>query len=921
MTHIRFGRIWPRHGTPETNTPAQLSASPAASTAWHALSPQQCQEQLATSANGLTTEEALARQQLYGLNRLTPPPQRRWWTRLISQLQNMLIYVLLLAAVMSLVTGHATDAAVILAVVVINALFGVLQEGKAEQALASIRNMLTLMARVSRDGQRQTLDAELLVPGDVIHLESGDKVPADLRVFEAHNLLVQESALTGESSSVGKQDVALALETPLAEQSNLLFAGTLITQGRATGWVVRTGDDTELGRIGSLLRHVAPMATPLTRQLDQLGQQLSRYIVLLAVVTFLLGWLWRDLPLDGLFMAAVSLAVAAIPEGLPAVVTIALAIGVQRLAQKNAIIRQLPAVETLGAVSVICTDKTGTLTRNEMVVRALVTPQSQWRVSGLGYGPDGQIQPLDASAPAAQGMDALQALLHAAVLCNDAHLQHTTEGDWHLDGDPTEGALLAAAQKADIDWQAVRQQRPRLHHIPFESASGFMATAHAMSDQVLWLIKGAPEQLISRCLATEHQAHWRVQTEQLAQQGLRVLALAQWWGEAPSSQLPDVGWQWLGLIGMQDPPRQEAANAIAECQQAGIHLIMITGDHISTAKAIASQLGLAAHPTALTGRELDALDDASLRQRAVTLDLLARATPANKLRLVQALQAEGHVVAMTGDGVNDAPALRQADIGVAMGRGGTEAAKEAADMVLADDNIATLRDAVRRGRNIYSALQRTLIFLLPTNGAQALVLLLAILCGWAMPISPLQILWINMVSAITLALPLAFEPLNPDLMRHKPRPAAAPLLQLGHWVLIALAAVLICLLTLAQYHLALLWDASPQQASSLAIQGLVICEMFFLINCRRLEQPTLNRDAWLGNHTVWWSFAVLALLQLLLCYLPVLQQAFATRALSWRDWGLVWLQGLCCYLAIETVKWLLHDQLTRPRLVVDHHAR
>ncbi|MGL4753093.1 MAG: cation-translocating P-type ATPase [Aeromonadaceae bacterium] len=884
---------------------------PASSTirTWHSLSAAECQQALHTTPQGLASAEAQQRWQLYGPNRLTPPYRLPMWRRLINQFRNALIYVLLLAAGMSLLTGHLTDALVILAVVIINALFGVLQEGKAEQALASIRQMLRLTARVSRDGQHQLLDAEMLVPGDLVHLESGDKVPADLRLLTQQNLLVQESALTGESASVGKGLAALAEQTPLAEQSNLLFAGTLITQGRATGWVIRTGDDTELGKIGVLLRHVEPLSTPLTRQLDRLGAQLSRYIVLIAVVTFVFGWLWRQMPAAELFMAAVSLAVAAIPEGLPAVVTIALAIGVQRMARHKAIMRQLPAVETLGAVTVIGSDKTGTLTCNEMVVRALITPLGQWQVSGQGYGDDGQITPQGSDSATSAAITSRQALLQAAVLCNEATLGVDEQGHITLQGDPTEGALLAVGLKAGIDWQACRLSQPRQALVPFEPAAGFMATAHQVEHGRHWFLKGAPEKVLALCQGHVDSAVWRQHIETLAAQGLRVLAVAQQLTGPELATLPRDGWQWLGVIGMMDPPRPEAARAIAACQQAGIHLMMITGDHLATASAIARQLELSDTPQALTGQELDQMSDHELQACCTQLDLLARATPANKLRLVQALQARGAVVAMTGDGVNDAPALRQADIGVAMGLAGTEAAKEAADMVLADDNIATLQNAVHQGRHIYSILQRTLIFLLPTNGAQALVLLLAILLGWAMPISPLQILWINMVSAITLALPLAFEPLDTQLMNKPPRAPHQPLLSVSHWTLIVLAAVVISLLTLLQYQLALWHDLTATQASTLAMQGLIACEMSFLVNCRYLERTTFNRRAWLEHSGIWLAFVILLLLQLLLTYLPPLQQAFATATLTASDWLMVGSQGAISYVLLELIKRVLRRGL------------
>ena len=896
---------------------------------WHAWDEQNVLLNLDSHPDGLSHQEARHRLTEYGPNRLTPPKGESWLHRFARQFNNLLIYVLLLAAGLSWLSNHWIDGAVILGVVIINALFGLLQEGKAERALAAIRQLLKIRCTALRDGERHQLDADLLVPGDVVMLESGDKVPADMRLLECHNLYVQESALTGESVSVNKQAQPLPEATPLAERNNMLYAGTLITQGRARAIVVSTGDDTELGHIGRLLQTVEAMQTPLTLQMDRLGRQLTLWIVLLAIATFLFGLLYRHYGLDELFMAAVGLAVAAIPEGLPAVITITLAIGVQRMAQRNAIVRRLPAVETLGAVTVICSDKTGTLTRNEMTVQQVALPHETLQVTGVGYATQGELRPQpsihESKAPHHSAnpsvfiddTDALWSLLEAAVLCNDARFSPPTpDKEPQLHGDPTEGALLILAAKAGIDAQMLRNANPRLAELPFESAHGFMATLNQQGSQPRLFIKGAPERILSRCdlPAGTTTDSWQQRADQMARAGLRLLAFAVHpipQSEADSSAylvadaLPLRGWQLLGLVGMVDPAREEAKSAVAECQRAGIRIVMITGDHASTAMAIGQQLGLADEPRVLSGSELDQLSDDELAQQIGRLDILARATPSHKLRLIAALQAAGHITAMTGDGVNDAPALKRADIGVAMGRQGTEAAKEAASMVLADDNFATLRDAVSEGRTIYENLRKALVFLLPTNGAQALVLLSAIVLGIALPITPVQIRWVNMVRAITLSLPLAFEQPDGDLMRRPPRNIGEPILPLALWLLIIGSAILMSGLTLGIYRWSLQLGADLAVARTLAINTLIAAEMLFLINCRSLRRASFSHQAWFGNRHVWLAIGSLLLLQWLQTYVPLMNTLFGTAPVDWDLWPWVMLAALLYYLLIETGKWLL----------------
>ena len=912
---------------------------------WHAQDYGAILSTLESHPAGLSHAEAQSRLATQGPNRLTPAPGVPWWQRFARQFHNLLIYVLLFAALLSWLSGHWTDGLVILAVVIINAIVGLIQEGKAEHALAAIRQLLKIRCMTLREGQHHQLDAERLVTGDIVLLESGDKVPADLRLMEVINLLVQESALTGESLSISKQVQPLAAETPLAERTNMLYAGTLITQGRAKAVVIATADNTELGQIGQLLQHVEPMMTPLLQQLERLAHQLTTWILILAVATFAFGWLWRQYPLDQLFMAAVGLAVAAIPEGLPAVITITLAIGVQRMASRNAIVRRLPAVETLGAVTIICSDKTGTLTRNEMTVQQVALPDEQITVTGVGYSPQGELnsahllpnimsptltayEPRRLASPSKHSVspstgdtpDALGALLEAAILCNDARFEAQGQDAKHphqLHGDPTEGALLVLAAKAGVDDRQLRAANPRLAELPFESTIGYMATLNQQQNGQQLFIKGAPERILPLCEPTDVASHqspsWQQRAENMAAQGLRILAFASYQnynpttpvaGHLASEQLPDSGWKLLGLIGMADPARAEARDAVAECQHAGIRILMITGDHAVTARAIGQQLGLAKDPIVITGSELDQLSEPELAQRLNEAHIIARATPSHKLRLIKALQAAGHVTAMTGDGVNDAPALKRADIGVAMGLHGTEAAKEAASMVLADDNFATLRDAVSEGRTIYENLRKALVFLLPTNGAQALVLLSAILLGIALPITPVQILWVNMVSAITLSLPLAFEKPYPALMLRPPRRADEALLSPQLWLLIVVSALLMSVLTLGIYYWTVLQGVALATSRTVAINTLIAAEMLFLINCRQLEAHTFHWRAWAGNHLVWWAIGTLLLLQGVQTYVPLMNQLFGTTPLSWTLWISIFLAACGYYLAIEGVKWL-----------------
>ena len=889
------------------------ASSPSPQPPWHTFDAEQIFQTLDTASGGLSEAEAVRRLEVHGPNRLRPPQQRGPVVRFLLQFHNVLIYVLLASAAITAALGHAVDTGVILGVTIINAVVGFVQEGKAESALAAIRKMLSLRALTLRDGQRREVAAEALVPGDWVLLQSGDKVPADLRLIEVKNLRIQEAVLTGEAEAVEKAVAPVSVEAAIGDRANMAYSGTLVSYGQGIGVVVATGEYTEIGRISTLLEQVEEIATPLLRQMAQFGRWLSAAIVLAAAATFAIGVLWRGLPPDDMFMAAVALAVAAIPEGLPAILTIILAIGVQRMAGRNAIVRRLPAVETLGAVTVICSDKTGTLTRNEMTVQRVVTADRTLEVSGVGYAPTGgfslnglPILPGDAAD--------LQAIARAGHLCNEAVLREQ-DGEWRMEGDPTEGALLTLAHKAGLDPVAEQERFRRVDSIPFESEHRFMATLHHDHHGHGFLyVKGAPERVLAMCARELGGAgpqplrpdYWRDRIEELAAQGQRVLAVAFRATAETRCELTfeavEEGLVLLGLLGISDPPREEAIQAVRQTQQAGIRVKMITGDHGVTARAIAARIGIGDGKKALTGPELEAVDDEALRAVVLDVDVYARASPEHKLRLVAALQANQQVVAMTGDGVNDAPALKRADIGVAMGISGTEAAKEAAAMVLADDNFASIAHAVEEGRTVYDNLRKALLFLLPTNGAQALVIVVAILLGVALPITPVQILWVNMVTAVTLALALAFEPAEFNVMQRPPRNPGEPLLSgIMLWRISAVSALLV----IAPLGL-FLWEVAngrpTAEARTLAVNALVMGEIFYLFNSRYIHNSVLSRAGLLGSRPVLISIGLMLLLQLAFTYFPPLQHLMGTEPISMADWGIVTLAGVVVLLLVELEK-------------------
>ena len=889
--------------------------------AWEALPAGEVLRALGSRPQGLDPEEARRRLERFGPNRLPEPARRPAWRRFLAQFRNLLIYVLLAAGAVTAALGHWLDSGVILGVVLLNAFIGFVQEGRAERALEGLRRMLSPRAVVRRGGRARTVPAEELVVGDVVLLAAGDRVPADLRLLRAHELAMDESLLTGESVPVPKDPSPVATGLPVAERRPMAFSGTLVVRGQAEGVVVATGEATEVGRIGRLLREVRPLATPLVAQMERFARTLTVVVLALAAATFAVGGL-RGFPWAEMFLASVGLAVAAIPEGLPAILTIALAVGVQRMARRHAVIRRLPAVETLGAVTVICTDKTGTLTRNEMTVTAVVTAAGRVRVEGVGYEPRGRLLREGGGGPP-EGDPALEDLLEAAVLCNDAEVSWDAPGEApRVTGDPLEAALLVLAAKAGREPARLRQARPRLAALPFDARRRYMATLHPDGGEGATLyLKGAPERVFDLCRTERapggprplRRERWEAAARELAGQGLRLLALARRPARPEEALDPEAlgALELLGLVGVIDPPRPEAAPAVARCREAGIAVKMVTGDHALTAEAVGRELGIGDARSTLTGQELEGLGPEALREAVAGASIFARTSPEQKLRLVEALQERGEVVAMTGDGVNDAPALRRADIGIAMGRKGSDAAREAAEMVLTDDHFATIVRAVEEGRTVYDNIRKSLLYILPTNGGESLMVLGAVAFGQVLPVTALQILWINMVTTVTLALALAFEPAEPDIMRRPPRPPREALLSpYLLWRILFVSALMVA----AGYGV-FLWcldrGLDLEEARTATVNALVACEAFYLFNARFFFRPALGREGLLGNGVAWLAVGALLLVQLAFTHAPPLQALFRTTGLDGTTWALAAAAGAALFLAVELEKALARRWLGR----------
>lgn len=879
---------------------------------WHARTKEEACVALGSGPDGLSHEEVARRRLVQGPNELPAAGRAHPFRRFLAQFNNALIYFLLSAALAATVLGHTVDGAVIAIVVLVNAIVGFLQEGKAERALDAIRDMIAPHAVVVRGGERHTVDAREIVPGDVVVLEAGDKVPADIRLLRARGLTADEAILTGESVPAEKRDEVVSTDTALGERLPILYSGTLVTTGQGHGVVVATGNRTEIGRISDLIGNVQTLTTPLLRQINEFGRIFTWCAIGMAALVFVFAVWARGYDSISALMVVVALAVGVIPEGLPAVITITLAIGVRRMAAHNAVVRHLPAVETLGATSVICSDKTGTLTKNEMTVRRLVTTGGVTALAGAGYAPEGIFAATDGPAPLSDLV--CDTLVRAALLCNDARLIER-DGHWVVLGDPMEGALVTLAAKRGLHPETERATWGRLDEIPFDARHRFMATLHVDPNGTHHIfVKGAPERLLAMCTdqasgggtsAIDH-TYWRECIDTAAAEGERVL------GFATSAAGPDVerltfgvvetGLTFLGVAGFIDPPREEAVAAVAECRSAGIAVKMITGDHNGTAIAIARKLAIADDPKALDGSALDAMPDEELRRIVEDISVFARATPEHKLRIVRALQANGHIVAMTGDGVNDAPAVKQADVGVAMGHKGTEAAKEAAQMVLIDDNFTSIVAAVHEGRTVYDNIRKVIGWTLPTNGGEVLCVIFAILLVMTLPMTPVQILWINTILTVTLGLALAFEPSEPDIMRRPPRRRNAPILSRFLVWRIVFVSIVFMLGVFGIFEYALYRGYAEDGARTMVVNMLVVMEIFYLFNVRYLHRTSFSLTGAMGTPAVLAAIAVVVAAQLLFTFAPFMHELFGTAPIALPDGLLILAIGVMTMAILECEK-------------------
>ena len=891
---------------------------------WHHLSLNEVLTLLETDAErGLDDFEVSHRQKRFGPNSLALDEGTSPVLLFLLQFHQPLVYILLAATLITAVLQEWVDSGVIFGVVLINAFIGYIQESKALQAIEALARTMDGMTTVIRARKRQRLPFVALVPGDVVVLQAGDKVPADLRLVNERNLQIDESALTGESIPVSKQVHVFSKDTVLADRANMAFASSLVTAGQGQGVVVATGDATEMGRIKELIESADVLDTPLTQKIRHFSGVLLWVIVGLAGMTFLVGWLRGETAFD-MFMAAVALAIGAIPEGLPAAMTITLAIGVSRMARRHAIVRKLPAVETLGSTTVICSDKTGTLTQNQMTVQVVVAGHEFFSFSGLGYSPVGEVQCYGTSVDPASYPTLLECT-KAGLLCNDSHLVHKN-GGWGVEGDPTEGALLAVAEKVGLSFSLMTQKFPRLDTIPFESQDQLMATLHGQPDETtkVLYVKGAVERIILCCdraldprglvvdLDAEGIQH---AVREMTGKGLRVLVFAS--KLLPSEQCSishdDVReLVFLGLQGMMDPPRPEAIRAVQTCHRAGIQVKMITGDHVGTAVAIANQMRLASSGQSLrvlSGQDIARLSDAELVKQVEQVSVFARVAPEQKLRLVDALQARGHIVAMTGDGVNDAPALKQANIGIAMGHMGTEVAKEAADIVLTDDNFSSIEAAIEEGRGVFDNLVKFVTWTLPTNIGEGLVIMVAVFAGVTLPILPVQILWINMTTAVVLGLMLVFEAKEPGLMARPPRDPQTPILTGTLVFRIGIVGILLLVGSFGLFEWVLSQGHSLEVARTAAVNMFVFGEMFYVFNCRSLEFSMWHVGCF-SNRWLLIGVTLMIGLQLLFTYWPWMNQTFRSAPLGQTEWWLIIGWGLIIYglVGIEKAlrRWISH---------------
>lgn len=875
---------------------------------WYAMDIEKVNDKLDSNIDsGISTQTAEERISKYGENKLPDKKKKNFFIRFFKHFNDILIYILLIAAIVTAFLGEYVDTIVILLVAIINAGIGFFQENKAEKALDNIKNMLSLKANVIRDGERKEIDATDVTIGDIILLNPGDKIPADARLISASNLKVEESSLTGESVPSEKDISTLDEDTMLGDRKNMVFSSTTVSAGTGKAIVTAIGEDTEIGKINQMMSEVGEMTTPLLKQTAKFGKTISIVIIAVGVVVYLFGYFFRDYEPGELLMSVIGLSIAAIPEGLPAILSIILAIGVQNMAKRNAIIRNLPSVETLGSVSVICSDKTGTLTKNEMTVKKLITAAKEFYVTGTGYAPEGRIK-LDDKEINANDFSVLKEMIECFYLCNDTEVARDDKGHWFVKGEPTEGALITLFQKADID----DEQAERIATIPFDSEYKYMAVLVKMGSRKVIYIKGAPDRLLD--MASEQKrrngqeefdrSYWEEKIEQTAQTGQRLIGGA--YKEVNSSKKDltheDIqeGITFLGLAGLIDPPREEAIEAIQSCHEAGITVKMITGDHIETAKAIGCEMGIGDGENALQGKDLERMSDSELEKAAVDYDIFARTSPENKLKLVKALQADGAICAMTGDGVNDAPALKRADVGIAMGIKGTEVTKDASEMVLVDDNFSTIVSAIEEGRRVYDNLKKTILFILPTNGAESLLIIASILFGTMMPLTPVQILWVNMVTSITISFALAFEKMEPDVMQRPPRSPKTPLLS-GYFIWrILFVSILIGGGTLMLSLYLQSKSVDDNVLKTVTLNTIVITQMFHLFNARSTNFA-FNKD-FFSNKAVFIVSVLLIVLQLSVTYLPFMNNIMGTYPLEAHYWLYPIALGIIIFLFVEVEK-------------------
>ena len=900
---------------------------------WHAIDYKEVLENFESSLQGLELEEVNKRRQKYGLNELKRKNKDGILKVLWRQINNPLIWVLIGSSTLATALGKITDGMVVLAVVVVNSIIGFIQEYKAGKAIEALSNMVPENAMVIRNGNIITIPVSEIVPGDIVQVADGDRIPADMRIIQQKNLQVVEAALTGESVPSQKTTEAVTPDAVIGDRKCMVFSGTLVVSGTATAVVVKTGMDTELGKISDMLNETVDLETPLTKKLGVIGKYLTIGIVAITAIIMVIGTyraLGQGLLLfDALkesLIFAIALAVGAIPEGLPAVVTIALAIGVQRMAKRNAIIRKLPAVETLGSTTVICSDKTGTLTRNEMTVSELWNYNHSIQVTGVGYHKAGVFKQNNAELAALP--EDMLLLLKKAVLCSDANVVYRAN-EYSISGDPTEVALVVAAEKAGISIDGLRQEIPRKDVLPFDSEKQYMAT---LNDNII--LKGAPEVVLKRCSThicgiTLDMQKVISQIELLGSKGMRVLAIAQkTQSKSDEISVDDVenGFEFIGLIGMIDPPRNEAIEAIKACHNAGITVKMITGDHHATARAIGMELNLSANGAVVTGVDLSKMSDAELDKTIQTTNIYARVAPEHKLRLVKALQNNNEVVAMTGDGVNDAPSLKQSNVGVAMGITGTSVSKESADIVLADDNFSSIAAAVEEGRRVYDNLLKSLAFLLPTNLGLAFILIYGIMFfpfnpitkELLLPMLPVQLLWINLVAAIALALPLAFEVKEPNVMNRPPRKPDEALFNGFVTFRVFFVSILMTVVTIVLFNWEYAYSLKTGMAQtdalarsqSIAVTFIIFFQIFYLINCRSLKDSVFKIGLF-SNGFIFLGIGSIMLLQAMFLYTPFMQKVFGTASLDGKGLFISFVAGSLIFIVISIEKWILRELLNK----------